>query len=254
MPEILNSPKSNFMNKLELYPPQPLRNAEHYQFMTEFKTAIDVVTPEVLGIKDEYPPFATALQKENAALKIEQGSAQTEEAEHWEVSRDAIWDCSMLRIESALISPLAAEIESAKVIKRVFDVYGDIRRHPVNQESGEMSNLVEDLLKPENAQHLVNIHLDKVIPEMKKANDQYIQVVSSRNEDISRRASRDVRAVRREVDPLYLAIAEAINATITLKLAKPETAKFVEEHKQRVKVYEAKIAARKTINKKPDTK
>lgn len=238
------------MNKLELFFTGSLRNAEHFQFMTEFKTAINVYTPEILGVKDLLPPFQVALDKENVALKIEQGSAKSELAETFDKLRDKIWKSAWLRIESAVLSPLEEEVESGYVIKRIFEVYGDIRRHPVNQESGEMSNLVGDLLKPENATHLQTIHLDKIIPELKKANDQYIQIVSDRNVEVAGRESGNVKEARMEVDPLYVLMVETINASIILKTAKPETAKFVDEHNNRVKVYQATLAARETVNKK----
>lgn len=238
------------MNKLELFFTGSLRNAEHFQFMTEFKTAINVYTPEILGVKDLLPPFQVALDKENVALKIEQGSAKSELAETFDKLRDKIWKSAWLRVESAVLSPLEEEVESGYVIKRIFEVYGDIRRHPVNQESGEMSNLVSDLLKPENATHLQTIHLDKIITELKKANDQYIQIVSDRNVEVAARESGNVKEARMEVDPLYVLIVETINASIILKTAKPETAKFVDEHNNRVKVYQATLAARETVNKK----
>jgi hypothetical protein len=238
------------MNKLELFYVADLRNAEHFQFMTEFKTAIGSYTAETLGVKDLLPPFLIALEKENLALKIEQGSAKSEAALNLDKLRDKIWKSAWLRIESAMLSPLEDEVESGNVIRRVFEVYGDIRRHPLNQESGEMSNLVDDLLKPENATHLQNIHLDKIVPELKKANDQYIQIVSDRNVEVSGRESGNTKAARLEVDPLYELIVETINASITLKTAKPETGKFVDEHNQRVKVYQATLAARETNNKK----
>lgn len=238
------------MNKLEHFFTGSLRNAEHFQFMTEFKTAVVSYKAETLGVKDLLPPFQAALDKENIALKIEQGSAKSEVALSLDVYRDQIWKSGWLRIESALLSPLPQEVDSAIVLKRIFEVYGDIRRHPVNQESGEMTNLVSDLLKPENAKHLQQVHLDKIIPELKKANDQYIQVVSDRNVELSSRESGNTKAARMEVDPLYDLIVESINASIILKTAKPETAKFVEEHNQRVKVYQATLAARETNNKK----
>lgn len=240
----------NFMNKLEIFYPNLLHNAEHYQFMVETKAFIDTYTAETLGITNFFPSFIEALARENAALKVEKGSALSEDAQKCEISRDKTWKSSDYRIKSALLSPLPEEVESAKVLKRIFDVYGDIRRHPNNQESAEMSNLVEDLLKPENAPHLKNVNLHRVIQEMKKQNEKYIAIVSDRNVEVSNRESGDVKAARMEVDPVYEEIVETINATITLKLARPEVAKFVEEHNQRIKVYETTLRARETNNKK----
>lgn len=238
------------MKKLELFYVHDLRNAEHFQFMTEVNTAIGSYTAEVLGVKELLPPFQTALEKENIALNVELGSAKSEVALNFDRFRDKFWKCSDLRIVSALLSPDEVEVESGKVIRRIFNIYGDIRRHPLNQESGEMTNLVSDLLKPENATHLQNIHLDKIIPELRKANNQYIETVSDRNVEVSERESGDVKAARMEVDPIYNLIVETINATITLNTAKPETARFVDEHNNRVKVYQATLAARETANKK----
>lgn len=246
----ITNPNLHFMNKLVTFYPNLLHNAEHYQFMVETKASIDAYTAEALGITSFVSKFAEALARENAALKVEKGSALSENAQKSDISRDRIWKSSDYRIKSALLSPLPDEVESAIVIKRIFDIYGDIRKHPNNKESAEMSNLVEDLLKPENAIHLKNVNLHRIIQEMKKQNDKYISIVSDRNVEVTSRDSGNVKAVRLEVDPVYDEIVETINATITLKLARPEVAKFVEEHNQRIKVYETTLHARETINKK----
>lgn len=238
------------MNKISTFNLHPLRNGEHYQFMSYLDAAIKKYAADVLGLKDVYPIFVSALAKENNALKIEQGSGITPEVSDGDKTRDRTWRCAELRIESALISPITEEVESAMVIKRIFDNYGDIRKHPIDQESGEMTNFVEDLMKPANVSHLQNVHLTNIIPLMDSENKDVIERSDDRNIEIAKRNGDNVKVTRAEVDPIYNEMVEIINASITLKLAKPETENFVNELNTRIKDYEAVIAARETNNSK----
>jgi hypothetical protein len=242
------------MNKIESFYTGSLHNAEHFQFMFETNAAVKLYTPAILGITDVVSPFYAAFEKENAAIKVEQGSVLSEAAQTLDNLRDRTWKSAELRIQSGLLSPFEQEVESAKALKRIFYTYGDIRRHPANEESGEMTNLTEDLLRSANETDLKNLNLFAMIPELENENNQYINTVKDRNEDISGRGEGNVKAVRLEVDPAYDLIVETINASITLNLAKPEVAKFVEEHNKRIKTYEATLTARETLNKKEKTK
>jgi hypothetical protein len=238
------------MNKISIFSPSALRNAEHYQFMSETKAAVESITAATLGVTGVFPLFLELFNKENVVIKVESGSAFSEIIHDYDFLRDRTWRSSDLRIDSALLSPLAVEVESAKVIRRIFDVYGDIRKHPYNQESAEMSNLVEDLLKPANTTHLVNIHLDAVIAEMKKENDNFIQITKDRSTELAARSSANVKAIRLEFDPVYEEMIDVINATIILKQAKPEVEKFVNEHNDRIRAYELTITVREALNAK----
>ncbi|HEX3010001.1 MAG TPA: DUF6261 family protein, partial [Bacteroidales bacterium] len=110
--------------------------------------------------------------------------------------------------------------------------------------------LVEDLLKSANTTHLANIHLDAVIAEMKKENDNFIQVTKDRSTELAARSSANVKAIRFEIDPVYDEMIDVINATIILKQAKPEIEKFVNEHNDRIRAYELTVTMREALNAK----
>ena len=73
---------------------------------------------------------------------LAQGSIKTEQINQLDLLRDKTWSALTGKVRVALLSPVAEEVESAKVLKRVFDLYGNVRKMSFNEETAALSNLI----------------------------------------------------------------------------------------------------------------
>lgn len=233
-----------------------LHNNEHYQFMTDVDLLILKCTASELGLDNTYPQFKQALAAEETALRAENGSSRSEALATFDVNRDQTWNAISLRVKSALLSPIADEVASAKAVQRIIDQYGDLRSLPYNEESAALTNLVNDLQKPENSAHLDKVAIKTWVPILKQENDDFIALFNERNQELSGRDSGNARAARLKLDPLYREMVDTVNAAFMLKLTKPAATGFANELNEKIKYYETSLATRrgtKKDNGKTDT-
>ena len=233
------------MEKIEYLNTVRLRNDEHYQFITDIKVLIAKATPEELGIVDINTSFNTAFNAEDAAMKVELGSSQSKIIKNLDAIRDKTWNALSQRVDAAVICPVEAEAKAGEMLKRVFNLYGDKRRAPFNEESAALTNLVADLLSPANKPHCETLGITAWVETLKNQNEAFQAALNSRNEELAGRTSGNTWAFREDVDKFYQKIADRINSTIELNLAKPGVEKFVKEVNQKISYYKNVIAIRK---------
>lgn len=221
-----------------------LRNNEHFQFMTDVRNSIREVTPAALNLEPVFPKFNNALSRLNSILLVDEGSVLTEKLSALDNLRDRTWSGIGARIRAALLSPIEEEVESAKILKRVFDLYGNIREMSYNEETGALTNLIEDFEKPENVAHSEKLGMTHWVAALKGQNLDFQDLLDARNAELAQKESGDVKAARAEIDPLYREITDRINAMVTLDMATPEMEGFINKLNQRIKYYEDTLSMR----------
>jgi hypothetical protein len=233
------------MEKIEFLRLYRLRNDEHYQFITDIKVLINKATAEELGIADINTSFNTAFNAEDTAMKVELGSSQSKAIRDLDAERDKTWNALSLRIDAAFICPVVAEAKAGEALKRVFNLYGDKRKAPYNEESAALTKLVADLLSPANKPHCETLGIIAWVEALKTQNEAFQAVLNNRNEELAGRTSGNTWAFREDVDKYYQKIVDRINSTIELNLAKPGVEKFVKEVNEKIAYYKNVIAIRK---------
>lgn len=232
------------MQKIESIALSRMRNNEHFQFMTDVDTLITTSQPAELGIEKQYPTFKTTFTAEDASMRAEFGSLKSKSIDELDNLRDQTWQAILLRVKSAQLSPFANEAESAEVIIRIIDRYGDIRASSYNEETAGLTNLVTDLLLPANAEHLNKVAIQRWVPELKSQNEQFQTTFNERNTELSDRISGDVKAIRLQIDPIYEKIVEKINASVVMEVAKPVALTFISELNEKIKYYKTTLSSR----------
>jgi len=232
------------MEKIEIIALSRLRNNEHYQFMTDVDNLVTTHTPVELGIEVSYPAFKTALNAEDATMRTELGSILSKEVERLDTLRGNTNTAIVLKVKAAELSPFDYETQSAAIIRRIIDLYGDLRNKTYNEETAGITNLTDDLLKPENSDHLQNVGIALWTTELKNENIQFQTAFDKRNDELASRESGDVRAILSQIDPAYEKLVERINASITLEVAKPAVANFTQSLNEKIRYYKTTLAAR----------
>jgi uncharacterized coiled-coil DUF342 family protein len=221
-----------------------LRNNEHFQFMTDVKNAMETATPASLNMETVFPEFISTYNDLNSALLVDQGSVKTEQLSALDELRDRTWSALGERIRATLICPVEAEAESAKALKRVFDLYGSIREMSYNEETAALTNLIEDLVKPKNAEHCNVLGMLHWVDALKQQNNDFQSLLDARNTELANKESGDVKAARDGIDPVYERIVERANALAELEMASTELQAFIRELNQRIKYYKETLVVR----------
>ena len=221
-----------------------LRNGEYFQFMTAFKSLLDILTPAVLHSEDEFTEFNAALVKLDDELRVDKGSVLTEELHAIDSDRDSLWRAIDMRIDATLLCTVEKEVEAAKRVRRVFDLYGDIRKISFNEETAGLTNLLGDLEKAENVGFVTTCGLTKWANALADLNEAFIAKQNERDTELANKNSGNAKAVRIEIDPLYELMVERVNALISLNMQTPELENFVKELNQKIKTLENTLAAR----------
>lgn len=232
------------MEKITSFQSARLRNNEHYQFMTDVKNAIEAATPAALNMETVYPEFNTAHENLNSALLVDQGSTKTEQLIALDLKRDRTWSAVYARVRATLLCPVEEEVEAAKAVKRVFDLYGNVRSMSYNEESAALTNLVEDLEKQKNAAYCTTMGMTHWVAALKQLNIDFIALLEARNVELANRESGDVKSVRDIIDPAYEKIVKRANALVELNMAGSELQTFIRQLNQRIKYYTETLAAR----------
>lgn len=232
------------MTKIQKVVLSKFRNGEHFQFMTDVKELITATPPAALGLEADFPVFENAYAQLDQALRVDQGSVLTEKLQTFDGSRDNTWSALNERVKATLLCPIPAEVEAAKALKRVFDLYGNIRHLSYNEQTAATSNLVADLESEANAPHCATMGITHWVAELRNQNDEFKSLLNQRNTEYANKNSGNVKEARMVIDPYYEEIVNRVNAMLTLNMATPEIENFVKELNQKIKYYESTLATR----------
>lgn len=227
--------------KLFLY---KLRNGEYFQFMSDFKNLLVALTPAAMHSEAEFADFDTALTKLDDELRVDQGTVLTEQVQNLDQDRDNVWRAIDMRINATLLCTIPEEVEAAKSLRRLFDLYGDVRRVSYNEETAGLTNLGSDLSKPKNAGFVATCGLDTWVTHLNGLNLAFKAKQNERDTLLANKKSGNARAVRLEIDPLYELLVERVNAMVSLNMQTPEIENFIIELNQKIKTLENTIAIR----------
>lgn len=232
------------MIQINSIPLTRLRKNEHFQFMTDVHNMIHAVTPGLLGLEALFPDFTTAWHDLNTTLMATRGSMKTREIAALDLLIKRTWSAIGGRLRYTLMSPVEAEVESARVLRHIYRLYGRIRDMSFIERTAAISNLIEDFEKPENAAHCNTVGITNWVALLKQQKTDFQGLFDARNTELANKENKTIKAMRAVIDPKYAAIVDHINAMVILEMATPEIENFVVELNQRIKYYNDGLSVR----------
>jgi len=225
------------MNKIEAVKLRTLDNEEHFQFMTGFDSLITCHPTAIMGSEVIYGIFKNTLMAEDLAYRIEQGSSAAQTLDRLDKLRDRTWNAIRLRVKATLQSPFKGEADSALIIFKIINRYGDVCSFTYSEQCLAIENITNDLLFPAIGLHAENIGISDWIKELKYQNKKFTDTFNTINSEFVGRESTDVKAVRTLIDPVYHQMIARINAMIILEFASPEIMEFAQKLNELIKYY-----------------
>lgn len=232
------------MNNIEEITFSRFRNNDYFQFMTDLNTQIVKATPAALNLESLYPEFSAALSALNTVFKVDGGSILTGLIGGGDTLRDKTWSALKMRIRATLMCPIEREVEAAEKLKRVFDLYGNVRQLSLVEESAALNNLVEDLEQEDRAALCATIGITRWVAALKEQNTQVQELMRQRRTESANKASGDVKAAREAMDPIYAKMVARLNALVELDMATPEIELFIVLLNKQIREFKDILATR----------
>ena len=193
-----------------------MRNDEHFQFHTEFRTLVYDKDPAVLKITPLFNSYLALYDNEDTALKKIMKSAITADIQEADKQRDIIF-AGMIDAQKAALKHFNTTIQSAaKRLQVVFDTYGNLAKKPLNEQTSSVYNLLQDL----NGKYAVDtetVGLHTWATELERLNDIFSALVKDRYDESALRTDIILKEARLKLDELYRTIAERINALVIVE-------------------------------------
>lgn len=192
-----------------------LRNGEHLQFQTEFKTEVEKKTPTALGIDTQFANYLLKYKEEDEALVYIRKSSQTDLLNEADSYRDRIFRGLCDTDRAALNHFKPEKAEAARKVNIVFDTYGNITVEAYDEETAKINSLIKEL-RDNHANDLDLLALNEWVDELENANNKFVDIKNERYTEESSKTSLRMKKVRIETDALYKEMVNRINAQILL--------------------------------------
>lgn len=232
------------MNFIVNIPLTRLRNNDYFQYMTDVKGLVTQATPAALNVEEEAVAFDNSFTALDEAINVDQGSVFTEKIQGADLRRDYTWTALNGRVKATLYSPIPEEVEAAKHLERVFNLYGGIRYLSLKEQTAAATNLNNDLKKPKMAVHCQTIGITPWVLAHEAENTAVNDLQNQRDSEKANRNYTKAKEVRVAFDEVYNALVNRINAMVTLRMATPVIENFIIEVNQKIKNLENQLAVR----------
>ena len=222
-----------------------LRNAEHMQFITDACVIFDRhgnAIGELTAFRDE---LSILRQEEETAMAVERSNAKIKEKNEADRTRDRLHSALFNYLKSILYDDTDPRYTSAQRLMQVMKETGNPNQLAENAQSAMLTTLGNkfDACPAEVADTGAQTHIDKLM----SANRLFMQLESEcRDINTARSQSpvRSVGAIRKQIDPVYRKMVDAINVLITLNGEAPYTG-MVADLNTLVSKYDALLNQRK---------
>jgi hypothetical protein len=199
------------MSKIEKIDKSRLRNDEHFQFHTEFRDLVVKDGAQNLKVDVLFATFLTLYEREDEGIKKVSKSIFTGKIHEADKARDDI--CSgMMEINEACTKHYNPAVsEAAKRLKILFDTYGNISQKPLNEQTSAVYNILQEL-RGNFLEACRVVGINGWADELEVRNNAFEALVKERFDETAARSDVVVKQARVELDSVYDAIVERVNA------------------------------------------
>ncbi len=193
------------------------RNDEHFQFHTEVKDLITLITAEILKIPALFTEYLACYTAEDEAYKKIVKSAVTAEIEAADRRRDLTFRGLVASNKAAALNHFLPEfISAANRLKVVFDTYGNLSQKPLNEETAAIYNLLQEL-NNHCWEDVQIVRLEDWVSQLEADNGNFDNLVKLRNDENAAKTQLKMKETRAALDNVYESIVERINALIIVE-------------------------------------
>ncbi len=192
-----------------------LRNLAHFEFCSEVKQMITAHTAEKLNITTAFTEFCTLWEKEEQGLEVIRQHKLTAKLAELDELRDTLFSGLSTNCKSLTKHFDANMRKNAEQLVVVLKSYGNVAAESYNEETAALHKLTEELLE-NYAEQLTTCKLTDWVTNLQAVNENFSQVMLSRNEDLAKEEPIHMRSLRKSVDKLYRLMVKRVEASALL--------------------------------------
>ncbi len=223
-----------------------LRNAEHYQYQSEFNDLVIKATSLALGIESLFPSFQARFMDEGIAMNVILKSMITDELVDSDNIRDNTFRGLFDLVKSGTNHFDADTKQAAERVMLVIDEPGNIATKPYNEETAIITTVI-DKLRTDHADDLTTLSATAWVDELEAKNNAFEELAKSRYTHEAGKTTLRMKEVRLDVDAVYRKIIQLINALILVN-GEAAYSDFVNELNERIDKFNLTLAQREGRN------
>ena len=228
-----------------------LRNAEYFQFISSARDifAQSEIDREYFGAL--YDELEELLKAAENAMAFEKKSEKVREKNEADRYRDRLHSKLFNYLKSILYDERDVRCDDAQAVMKVVREAGNPTKLAENAESALLTAL-GNKLEPFRSQ-LESIGAQQILDDLMEANRRFIALETECRAIIAAQKISNVplsmSAVRKQIDPLYRSIINAINGFCNIPSKREAYREFITDMNVLVARYDATLAGRKTEKK-----
>lgn len=189
-----------------------LRNLEMFQVMSNILSYLKEGNPEELKLETFCTAFEAKFKTYDEVLVLERSNALSDKIYQADLERDQAFRSLASAIRNYVSFPNAEKSAAADQLLRQIEKYGKgVDRLPYLQESGVLSNMLQDLELKENADAIKTLQLDDWVKVLKESNARFDELFMSRETDNSTKVSGQVKEARQALQEEFERLVIVIN-------------------------------------------
>jgi hypothetical protein len=202
-----------------------LRNNRHYRFGGEVEEILLSAGDEILRLKLPLNEWLQAYVKEGEAQRKYRKSALTEDIREADKKRDITFRGMASLIRAALNHYDAVKLAAAKRLQVVMDVYGNVSKRSMDEETSALGNLITELLE-KHAADVKAMALKEWITELARLNGVLAELVHRRDTESADRNGPALKTVRLEADEKYRILMQCIESLYFMAESEEEKERY----------------------------
>ncbi|MDR1937136.1 MAG: DUF6261 family protein [Tannerellaceae bacterium] len=190
-----------------------IRNAEHFQFHWMVVAYLSAVINQIIALIQLWLIYYTGFGSEDTLYKQSRKSSETLKLRKANTMRGKLFKLIKFAIETALLDPDTGRQEAAQNLKDLFNVYKNASQKTYLETTALITNLMQDLEKPENDAYVTLLGLSESINALAAQNQAFDLLYKKRSEsNYVKKAQGSMNKARTKTDKSFYDLVSGINA------------------------------------------
>ena len=188
-----------------------MNSGAHFEYVSMMLASVQSQAAVKQKVADLVAALASAIEAEDAALKVSTKSFITDDIAQADQDRDTFYAGYKKAVEGFLHMPVADMAQAAKVLKQHIKDYRINTRAQIDQNTGLLANFIADL-EGKYAAQVATLGLSVFVTHMKEANERVRTLVRQRNNERMGIAVGALKTARVNTDAAYHNLVDMVNA------------------------------------------
>ena len=188
-----------------------MNSGAHFEYVSMMLASVQSQAAVKQKVADLVAALASAIEAEDAALKVSTKSFITDDIAQADQDRDTFYAGYKKAVEGFLHTPVADMAQAAKVLKQHIKDYRINTRAQIDQNTGLLANFIADL-EGKYAAQVATLGLSVFVTHMKEANERVRTLVRQRVNERMGITVGALKAARVNTDAAYHNLVQMVNA------------------------------------------